>query len=130
MRSAKCTLKRKKSISSHAASISAWCAVFDWPSIVAPLTIGRYRVASRSAALRNTAARRSNPHADHSRHASPAADDEGNLELAGGELLQGPLELRPLRGPRGVAQHGLVDGGGDLRDAVHGEESNRGTLKR
>jgi len=28
-------LKRRKSISSQAASISAWCAVFDWPCIVA-----------------------------------------------------------------------------------------------
>src|SRR5207244_5764037 len=54
-----------------------------------------------------------------------AADDEGNLELAAGELFQSPLELRPLRGPRGVAQHRLVDGRGDLGNAVHGEESNR-----
>jgi hypothetical protein len=29
--SAKCALKRQKSIISQAASISAWCAVFDWP---------------------------------------------------------------------------------------------------
>ena len=32
------TLKRQKSISSQAASISAWCAVFDWLSIVAALS--------------------------------------------------------------------------------------------
>src|SRR5436853_3555240 len=60
-------------MSSHAASISAWCAVLDWPSIVAAFTMARWRVARRSAALRNTAARRSNDHADHSRHASRAA---------------------------------------------------------
>src|SRR5205823_5188623 len=35
------TLKRQKSMSSHAASISAWCAVFDWPSIVAALRVCR-----------------------------------------------------------------------------------------
>ncbi len=34
IRLAKWTLKRKKSISSHAESISAWCAVLLWPSIV------------------------------------------------------------------------------------------------
>jgi hypothetical protein len=34
-------LKRKKSIASHAASISAWYAVFDWPSMVAALSRGR-----------------------------------------------------------------------------------------
>ena len=33
------TLKRQKSISSHAASISAWCAVFDCPSIVAAFSV-------------------------------------------------------------------------------------------
>ena len=32
-------MKRQKSISSQAASISAWCAVFDWPSIVAALIV-------------------------------------------------------------------------------------------
>ena len=36
------TLKRRKSISSQAASISAWCAVFDWPSIVAALSVSRH----------------------------------------------------------------------------------------
>ena len=33
------TLKRQKSISSQAESISAWCAVLDWPSIVAALSV-------------------------------------------------------------------------------------------
>jgi len=28
-----------------------------------------------------------------------AADDEGNLELAAGELFEGALELRPLGAP-------------------------------
>ena len=32
--------QRQKSIDSQAASISAWCAVFDWPSMVAALRIG------------------------------------------------------------------------------------------
>jgi hypothetical protein len=36
------TLKRKKSITSQAASISAWCAVFDWPSIVAAFSVERH----------------------------------------------------------------------------------------
>src|SRR5438876_6054963 len=41
--------------------------------MVAAFTTERYRPASRSAALRNTAARRSRLHADQSRHASRAA---------------------------------------------------------
>ena len=36
------TLKRQKSISSPAASISAWCAVFDWFSIVAATRVERH----------------------------------------------------------------------------------------
>ena len=35
-------MKRRKSIVSHAASISAWCAVFDWLSIVAALSVERH----------------------------------------------------------------------------------------
>ena len=35
---ANATLNRQKSMSSQAASISAWIAVFDWPSIVAALS--------------------------------------------------------------------------------------------
>src|SRR5213080_3340542 len=53
------TLKRQKSTSSHAASISAWCAVFDWPSIVAAFIVSRHGPASSSAARRKTAARSS-----------------------------------------------------------------------
>ena len=39
MRCTKATLKRQKSMSSQAASISAWCTVFDWPSMVAALML-------------------------------------------------------------------------------------------
>jgi hypothetical protein len=53
-------LKRQKSISSHAESISAWIAVFDWPSIVAAFRVERHGPASRSAALSKIAARSSN----------------------------------------------------------------------
>ena len=53
------TLKRQKSMSSQAASISAWCAVFDWPSIVAAFSVCRHGPASSSAARRKTAARSS-----------------------------------------------------------------------
>ena len=42
MRVMNSTLKRKKSIDSQAASISAWCAVFDWPSIVAAFSVSRH----------------------------------------------------------------------------------------
>jgi hypothetical protein len=41
MRSANATLKRKKSMSSHAESISAWYTVLLCPSIVAALSVGR-----------------------------------------------------------------------------------------
>ena len=47
-------LKRQKSISSDAASISAWNAVFDCPSIVAALSVARHVVVSSSAAARRT----------------------------------------------------------------------------
>ena len=67
------TLKRQKSISSHAASISAWCAVFDWPSIVAALSVERHGPASSSAARRNTAARSSHGVRDQSCQALAAA---------------------------------------------------------
>ena len=67
------TLKRQKSMSSHAASISAWCAVFDWPSIVAAFSVCRHGPASSSAARRKTAARSSHGVRDQSSQASAAA---------------------------------------------------------
>src|SRR6476619_6461763 len=60
------TLKRKKSISSQAASISAWCAVFDWFSIVAATIVVRHGPASSLAARRKTAARSSHGVRDRS----------------------------------------------------------------
>src|SRR4051794_9630214 len=66
-------LKRQKSISSHAASISAWWAVFDWFSIVAATSVERHGPARSSAARRKTAARSSHAMRDQSCHASPAA---------------------------------------------------------
>ena len=63
------TLNRQKSISSQAASISAWNAVFDCPSMVAALSVSRQGPASRSAAFRKIAARSSN---DMARHAGAA----------------------------------------------------------
>ena len=66
-------MKRRKSISSQAESISAWWAVFDWPSIVAALIVDRQVVDSSSAALRNTAARSSHGQLAHSRCAAVAA---------------------------------------------------------
>src|SRR5215208_3838292 len=73
MRVMNSTLKRRKSISSHAASISAWCAVFDWPSMVAALSVSRHGPESSSAARRKTAARSSHGQRDQSFHASAAA---------------------------------------------------------
>ena len=67
------TLKRRKSTSSQAASISAWCAVFDCPSIVAASSVSRHGPASSSAARRNTEARSSQGQRDQSFHALPAA---------------------------------------------------------
>jgi hypothetical protein len=67
------TLKRKKSITSHAESISAWWAVFDCPSMVAAFSVERQGPERSSAARRSTAARSSHGVRDHSGHASPAA---------------------------------------------------------
>ena len=50
-------MNRKKSIVSHAASISAWCAVFDWFSIVEATNVERHGPESSSAARRKTATR-------------------------------------------------------------------------
>jgi hypothetical protein len=66
-------LKRQKSISSQAASISAWWAVFDWPSIVAAFSVSRHGPARSSAARRKTAARSSHGTRCQSSHASAAA---------------------------------------------------------
>ena len=60
-------------MNSQAASISAWCTVLLWPSMVAALMMGRQRVASRSAARWNTARRSSHGQLLHSFHASMAA---------------------------------------------------------
>jgi hypothetical protein len=66
-------LKRQKSTSSEAASISAWYAVLDWPSMVAATIVERHVVVSNSAARRKTAARSSNDQLDHSLRAAMAA---------------------------------------------------------
>src|SRR5215472_1021851 len=58
-RRAKWTLNRQKSISSQAASISAWYTDLDWPAIVAALTVARNGPLSRSAARSRIAARSS-----------------------------------------------------------------------
>src|SRR5438445_12843836 len=67
-------LNRQKSISSQAASISAWKTVLDCPSMVAALSVDRQVVVSSSPAFRKTAARSSQGQADHSRCASAAAE--------------------------------------------------------
>ncbi len=67
------TLKRQKSISSHAASISAWCAVFDWLSIVAAFRVERHGPDRSSAARRKTAARSCQGVRDQSACAARAA---------------------------------------------------------
>src|SRR5215831_18680403 len=58
-RRAKWTLNRQKSISSQAASISAWYTDLDWPAIVAALIVARHGPLSSSAALSRIAARSS-----------------------------------------------------------------------
>ena len=60
-------------MSSQAASISAWIAVFDWPSMVAALSVSRHGPASSSAARRKIAARSSKGSARHIGAASLAA---------------------------------------------------------
>ena len=66
-------MKRRKSIVSQAASISAWWAVFDWLSIVAAFSVERQGPASSSAARRKTATRSYQGVAAHSACASRAA---------------------------------------------------------
>jgi hypothetical protein len=66
-------LKRQKSMSSQAESISAWNAVLDWPSTVAALSFWRHGPASRSAAFRMIAQRSSKGIARQAGAASSAA---------------------------------------------------------
>src|SRR5436305_5458648 len=66
-------LKRQKSISSQAESISAWKTVLLWLSMVAALAVSRQGPASRSAARSSTEARSSQLVSLHSRQASLAA---------------------------------------------------------
>src|SRR3990172_8701985 len=66
-------LKRQKSQTSHAASISAWWAVFERFSIVAALRVSRQGPASNSAARRKIATRSSHGVRLQSCQASPAA---------------------------------------------------------
>ena len=89
---AKCTLKRQKSISSQAASISAWKAVFDWPSMVAAL----------------------------SRCAPRAGEQVGGLEQDRGAVVEGQrapagrgVAARPAIAALGVGLRGV------LQDAEH-----------
>jgi hypothetical protein len=69
----KATLKRRKSMSSQAASISAWKAVLLWPSMVAALSRSRHGPASSSAARSSTPARSSNDSARQEGAAARAA---------------------------------------------------------
>src|SRR6266851_3189238 len=131
------TLKRQKSISSHAASISAWCAVFDWPSIVAALSVCRHGPASSSAARRKTAARSSQGVRDQSCHASAdaavvrlhglegvaranllAAEHERDVELLGLHLLETQAQLLALGVSRRVAPDRLVVRLGNMEDRM------------
>src|ERR671930_568920 len=84
-------LKRQKSITSHAASISAWCAVFDWLSIVAALTVARHDRFERVSSANLL-----------------AADDERDLDPLALQLAQAPLELLSLRRSGAVVAHRLV----------------------
>ena len=72
-RRAKWTLNRQKSISSQAASISAWYTDLDWPAIVVALIVARHGPLSRSAALSRIAARSSKDIARQSGAAAAAA---------------------------------------------------------
>ena len=69
-------------MSSHAASISAWCAVLDCPSIVAALSVSRHGPLSRSAARRKTAARSSHGVRDQSGQAAAAAAIAASVSAA------------------------------------------------
>src|SRR5437763_93261 len=76
------TLKRQKSITSQAASISAWWAVFDWFSIVAATMVERQGPASSSAARRKTAARSSHGRRCQSSQAFAAASTARSISPA------------------------------------------------
>src|SRR6266567_695204 len=63
-------LNRQKSMSSQAASISAWYTDLDWPRVVAAFIVARHGPLSSSAAVRKMAARSSN---DSARQAGAAS---------------------------------------------------------
>ena len=80
--SPKKALKRQKSIVSHAASISAWCTVLDWPSMVAALIVSRHGPARSDAARSKTAARSWYEVAAHIFRAASAALMASSMSLA------------------------------------------------
>src|SRR3954451_16827587 len=105
------TLKRQKSIVSQAASISAWCAVFDWFNIVAATSVERHGPESSSAARRKTAARSSHGSRCQSSQASAEAAIARSTSAApalctGARapfLAVGPARLEPVAGPDPLA---------------------------
>ena len=79
----KCTLNRRKSMNSAAASISACNDDFDWPRMVAALSVSRHGPDSSSAARRITAARSSY---GRSRQAGPAASAASTASATSAEV--------------------------------------------
>ena len=86
-------------MSSHAASISAWCTVFDWPSIVAATSVGRHGPASSSAARRKIGGALLPGHA---RPVVPgfAGGVDRALDLRGAALVDGRKHAGPCREAR------------------------------
>src|SRR3990172_3282570 len=113
-------LNRQKSISSQAASISAWCTVFDWLSIVEALIVARHGPASNSAARRKTAAVRDDRLERLVGVDVPAADHERDPDALAVHLLQTPLELDALGGAGRVRLDRLVDSRGEPEVAGSG----------
>ena len=79
-------MKRRKSQVSQTASISAWCAVFDWLSIVTALSVWRQGPAASSAARRKTATRSCHGVADHVGMGVARGGDRA-LDVLGAALL-------------------------------------------
>jgi hypothetical protein len=148
-------LNRQKSIISDAASISAWYAVFDCPSIVAATIVGRQdaRGAIFPRPARPLAARRRGG-GDRLLHVRGvgevivgqhvavvvrhhrlrgasgsdllAADDQRNVDPLCGHRFQARFQLGALRRARGVGAVGVVDRLGNAADAGEGRIENRG----
>src|SRR5215510_10780920 len=123
-RRAKWTLNRQKSISSAAASISAWYTDLDWPAIVAAFSVARDGHVLVGGVVHGAEHVPVVVRRDHVDGLTPAgvlvaADRHGQLGSVAGQLLDLAFQGHPIRAARRVLPDRLVDRRRHGGDSVH-----------